>query len=287
MLFIFCFLLASAIWVVNALSKTYVTEINYSLTSPAASGKDNIPVKVTLRGQGFTLWRIHMRLNNNEYPFSTFNPAMSCIEFTDSLLGKLRNDVSLVDVKPAVLKGTVSKGQITKMVAITKRIQVSYAQRFGSSIGILTRPDSVEIAGPVSILDTLKSVYTEQVKTENLKAPLFRSVAITSPSSECWLKQDRIWIYIPVEEYTEVAFEIPVTYNSSEEKTQIIPEVVKLFCQVPVSRYKKVHASLFKITPVTDELMNGKATLKVIKHPSFVKNIRTEPRYVTLLEFSK
>ncbi len=288
MLFLFCVLLASIIWVVNALSKTYVTEIGYSLTAPLVSGKDDIPVKVKLSGQGFDLVYIYLRINKNKYPFSTFNASVNCIDFTDSLLGDLHKSISLIDVKPALITGSVSANQKMKRLPVKSKIETHFAPRYGASVSLLIKPDSVDIAGPASVLDTLRFIETESLIISNLDQSLFRSVGLNTPNPSCWLQKDRIWIYIPVEEYTEAIVQVPVTHQDIRNKTRLIPEKVAVICLVPVSRYKTISASQFKaeIKP-GQTFTKEKVALAVTKKPSFVKNVRTEPRMVSILLFDK
>jgi hypothetical protein len=288
MLFLICVLLASIIWVVNALSKTYITEINYSLTAPLASGKDDIPVKVKLSGQGFDLIYIYLRINKNKYPFSTFNTSVNCIEFTDSLLGDLRKSISLMDVKPALITGSVTANQKMKRLPVKSKIETHFASRYGSSVSLLVNPDSVDIAGPASVLDSLRYIETESLRISNLDQSLFRSVGLITPHPSCWLQKDRIWIYIPAEEYTEAIVQVPVTHPDTRQKTRLIPERVSVICLVPVSRYKSISPSQFKVEiKGSREISKEKVALTITKQPGYVKNVRTEPRIVSILLFDK
>lgn len=286
MLFLISFLIASVIWFVNALSKTYVTDLDYSLVSPAGSGKEDIPVQFTIKGQGFTLLRLHMRINGNTYPLSTFSRSLNCIEFTDSLLGDQRKSVSLANVKPATLTGAISSGHKLKKVPVKNNVVFSYAQRYGSSVGVLIKPDSVEVAGPASILDTLKYINTESQILNDLQSSLFRSVSLKTPAENCWLQQDKIWMYIPVEEFTEASFRVPV--KTTNNKVRLIPEIVTLKCLVPLSRYSSLNSSQFRVEVAGSENTSSeKVKLRVSRKPSFVRNVKTEPNFVSILIFDK
>ncbi|MEP7263195.1 MAG: hypothetical protein ABI772_01790 [Bacteroidota bacterium] len=288
MLFLFCVLLASGIWVVNALGKTYTTEFSYSLTAPVASGKDDVPVIVTLRGQGFMLMQIYFRINDNKYPFSTFSNSVNCIEFTDSLMGDLRNEVTLTEVKPAIITGSVNTGQKMKKLPVKSRVELQYAPMYSNAVPVLLKPDSVEIAGPAAILDTLHYIYTEKITESNLDKPLFRSIGLQVPHSSCWLKNDRIWLYVAVEEFTEATIQVPISIEDQKERIQLIPEKVAVKCLVPLSRYNDISASQFTVEITRGEpLTHEKVTLSVTRRPAFVKQIRTEPHFVSILIFDK
>lgn len=288
MLFLFCVLLASGIWVVNALGKTYTTDFSYSLTAPVASGKDDVPVRVTLKGQGFTLMQVYFKIEDNKYPFSTFSNTVNCIEFTDSLLGDLRNDVTLMEVKPAVLAGSVNTGQKMKKLPVKSRVDLQYAPMYSNAVPVLFKPDSVEIAGPASVLDTLRYIYTEKITETNLDKPLFRSIGLQVPHSSCWLKNDRIWLYAAVEEFTEVTVQVPVSLEEQRERIQLIPEKVAVKCIVPLSRYNDISASQFTVEIARGEaLTHEKVALAVTRKPAFVKQVKTEPHLVSILIFDK
>lgn len=286
MLFLICFFIASVIWFLNALSKTYVADINYALVSPAASGKDDVPVKVIMRGQGFTLLKVYMKIHNSSYPFSTFHSSMNCIEFTDSLLGDYRNAISLVDVKPAVLTGSANLKQVTKKLPVKSKVTVSFAPQFGAIVQPLLKPDSVNVAGPAEVLSKLTHIETEDLTLQQVKNPVFRSVALKVPSASCWLQQDRVWLYVPVEEFTEATLSVQVKAPDLPNRIQLIPAKVTLKCLVPVNRFQSLTASQFTVGVVAGPLTDKeKVAVAVMRWPTYVKNIRTSPQEISLLIF--
>jgi hypothetical protein len=288
MLFLFCFLVAAIIWVVNALSKTYVTELTYTVITTSGKEKATTPVKATLKGQGFALMRALWKLNNNKYPVSGFHSAINCIQLTDSLLGKFRNDISLMNVEPAMLAGRTESGKKTKKVPVKSRINASFAPQYGSVIPMLIKPEMAEVTGPAFLIDTLKAVYSEELTLPSLTLPLFRSVLLKSPSVDCWVQPAKVWIYIPVEEFTEATLKIPLSQRNNEENVKFIPEVVTVKCLVPLNRYNSISPSQFRVE-LSGPSAEGeeKTTVFVSRKPSFAKNIRIEPAAVSVLIFDK
>jgi hypothetical protein len=288
MLFLFCFLVASVIWIVNALSKTYVTDLKYTVVVSSDKDREAIPVKATLKGQGFALMQVLWKINNAKYPVSAFHNSINCIQLTDSLLGKFRSEISLVNVEPAMLSGKGNPGQKIKKVPVISRINVSFAPQYGSVIPLLLKPVMVEVAGPSSVIDTLKAVYTEEISIADVNDPVFRSVALKNPTSDCWVQPSRVWIYIPSEEFTEATIKIPVLVKNDEQSIKIIPEHVTLKCMVPLKHYNSISPSQFKVE-LSGNVSNGqeKMSVRVIKKPSFAKNIRTDPAVVSVLILDK
>ncbi len=100
-------------------------------------------------------------------------------------------------------------------------------------------------------------------------------------------------ITIPIEEYTEKTLEIPVTCPNLPRRYTLrtFPSVVKVSCNVPLSRFKDVSADDFEIrVSFTDLEQSTSGTLPLLlnKKPSWVDAATISPdRIEFILEQTK
>jgi YbbR domain-containing protein len=282
MVFLICFLIAAIIWIVNALSKSYTTTYKYTVTINAASQKAE-EVRVALRGSGFSLLRLYYRMNNNAFEKYTAH-QLSSLELTDSIIGDLKSNVQVLRSEPPVLSGILAEGHISKKIPVRGKIDITYANQFGSILPVMFKPDSITITGPSAVVDSTSYIETVHLKVTALSAPLFRSVSLHQPSPNVLLSHSRVWMYVKTEQFTEQKLDVPVTVYSDRSKA--FPDKVTLSFQVPLSRYNEVKPSQFKAeVRHQTESSPGKYPVKLVRKPYYARNLTIIPEEVALLIF--
>jgi YbbR domain-containing protein len=149
------------------------------------------------------------------------------------------------------------------------------------------QPAFVRVYAPSSILDSL-----ELVETEFLDLPVLRD----SVSMDVKLKaiegvhfdQTSVRVHFPVEEFTEVRYEIPVTGLDFPENLLLrsFPSKVVVSFLVSKSNYQSVKAEDFQLGISYRDLIESNEDLqsvKLIKTPDYVQRLSLHPDKVECL----
>lgn len=148
-------------------------------------------------------------------------------------------------------------------------------------------PETVTAYGSAASLKKLKAAATEYTLFKNLKATSQLPVKI-NPVEGVKFVPDEVEIYIPIEEYTERTFEIPITATNIPAKLDVkfFPSRVKISFSVTLEEYKKITPEDFEIKldyRKFHQNEGGRVELELTKSPSSAKNTRISPSSVEFL----
>lgn len=148
-------------------------------------------------------------------------------------------------------------------------------------------PETVTAYGSEEKLRTLKNAVTQYTVFDNLKATSQLKVKIKSKEGIKFVP-DEIDIYIPIEEYTERMFEIPITASQTPKDIDVkfFPSYGNVYFWVTLEEYKKIYTEDFAIRlnyHTLESISEGKVEIEVTKHPKTLRNIRVEPKTVEFL----
>jgi hypothetical protein len=148
-------------------------------------------------------------------------------------------------------------------------------------------PETVMAYGSQQSLDQLKVATTEYTVFNNLKATSQLLVRINNVDGIKFIPS-QVDIYIPIEEYTERTFEIPVTAVRMPEKLDVkfFPSRVNVTFSVTLEEYRKIVPEDFSIELDYRKFQSnedGRVELELTRKPSSVTNPRISPASVEFL----
>lgn len=148
-------------------------------------------------------------------------------------------------------------------------------------------PETVMAYGSGESLKQLKTAVTEYTLFKNLKATSQLPIKI-NPVKGVKFVPSEVEIYIPIEEFTERTFEIPITASHVPANLDVkfFPSRVKISFSVTLEDYKKITAEDFEIAldyRNFHENEGGRVELKLTKNPPSAKNTRILPSSVEFL----
>lgn len=152
-------------------------------------------------------------------------------------------------------------------------------------------PEVVMAYGSRQSLDELKGAVTEYTLFKNLKATSQLPVNINHVEGVKFIPS-RVDIYIPVKEYTERTFEVPITATHMPSKFDVkfFPSRANITISVTLEEYKKIAPEDFSIEldyRKFHENEDGRVELELTNRPSSVINPRISPTSVEFLFESK
>lgn len=292
-----CFFISSVFWLLLALSHDYPSKITLPVKYINLPGKkvvmNEMPanISVQFKTSGFKIISFGFQKNHSpvevdvasSLSVSSLNSEVLAIPtqtFLEDFSKELGNDVSITGFQPDSIIFSFSD-IITKKIPVVLSLQLSFEKQYDTTGSPEIFPVEIEVSGPPSIVQKLKSIRTENVKLENVKTPVKMKAKLIG-SRLLSFDKDFIEIKIPVEKFTEGSADVEINpVNVRFGYTlKTFPEKVKILYLVALSQYNKVEYSMFDAVIDANNLkekQTSKLDVSVITSPSFVRITKLEP----------
>lgn len=152
-------------------------------------------------------------------------------------------------------------------------------------------PDRVTAYGSKQVLDNLKNAVTEYTVFRNLKATSQLPIKINNVEGVKFVP-NMVDIFIPIEEFTERTFEVPITARHMPGRLDVkfFPSRANVTFSVTLEEYKKIVPEDFSIEldyRKFHDNEDGRVELTLTNSPSSIVNPRISPSTVEFLFESK
>lgn len=296
--FLFFLALSATFWFVHALDKsretTITIPIHYVGIPQDIAIRNNPPseLTITVKDQGLKL-----------FSYSRQNGTPLNID-----LSKLLNKNGNILISGALLRTKVTQYLLPTTTIIDMRTDSFYVQfdklysavkpvLLNSKIELATQymlsqkieiyPNSVEVFGPKSILDTIKYVYTELVDIKELNDTM-KIVCNLLQISHLKYSVDKINVNLYVEHFTEKHIQLPITSINCPDnyKIRTFPAFVNVSYFVGLSKFKSINQNDIQVYLDYNDLKisnDTKLKLKVKNNTTYLTNIRVLPQEVEFL----
>lgn len=302
--FVVCVGIATGFWFLNALSKTYTVDLNVPVRYV------NLPNNKTLANQlpdqfdlkikahGFTILRYQVSVLFLPLEFDVNNMTDNRMmdrkkssyifptrQFLTDLSYQLSSEMEILSMNPDTLYFKFDQmGQ--KRVKVKPIVKVNLKKQFQISGDIKTTPDSIEVNGPQSVLDTLHFVLTEIKKFTAVDQSVETEASLQKPK-DLFFEPQKVVINIPVEEFTEAQLSVPVMLINQPEDLNIklFPAKVKVAFQVGLSRFQEMQPEDFKLSVTFSDIRDGKQLLKISSEstPAYLYDLKITPEEIEYL----
>jgi len=300
--FALCFLIATVLWFLNALSKDYSTTITYPVKYVSAPSNQFLankpPAELDLKvdAHGFTLLRYKLSLSFSPIilNLSTITDELNqgsrgYMVNTNSLIRRISDqissEISINDIEPNFIQIKLDSLK-TKLVPVKTNYKLSFKPQFYLKEPVSVCPEQIKITGPSAILDTLVFLRTEQILFEELNSDQENSIEILHPENTTIIPK-KITIKILVEKFTEKELKIPIQIQNIPEnvKVKLFPSEIKLTFLVGLSEFENIRPADFKVFVDYAAINSTTENLDVYidSHPSLVQIQRFLPENVEFL----
>ena len=292
LIFLFFLALSGVFWLLMALNETYEMEYsipvslngvpkNAIITTPMAD-----TVKVTVRDKGYTL-----ATYKYGHSFKTISIRFSAYANQRTLSGT----VPAADLQKMVYQQLYSSSRITQVKPDHLQFYFNYGLRRKFPISIVGNfvaaknyyisqvvaiPSHVVVYASEHLLDSIKSIQTEEVRLRNIYDTTMVTVRLKSiPGAKFVPSQVKLRILPDV--LTEGRVEVPIrAINMPEGKIlRTFPQRVAVRYVVGVSQYNLVRPDQFYVVADYNELIanpSDKCSLHLQNVPKFVSKARLE-----------
>ncbi len=281
---------ATTFWFFNALNKNYNTRLNYPLEFSFKRDSvvivDPLPevVIVDVSGGGWNLMRKTFLFSATPVLIELDNPTeikfftrASLLPLITEQLGGITLDFVVTDTLFINIEERAEKR--LKVLVDSSAIPLREKYRVISSIRI--NPDSVDVRGPKSMIDTLSGSYTIQFSKRNIDGDFNDEFDVDFDNNLLRPIPDEINLRFDVAEFERTAIQIPLetTNFPADSSIYLQDAVIQLNYTVRTRDIKKVRSAEFHIT--ADLTMVDKADSTIlpilIAFPTYVMEIELVP----------
>lgn len=278
-------------WLLVKLSETYTTEkrLRFEFSFPQNKTIHPLPpedLTVEIQGKGWEL--IFESLKGGSY-----------------LIGyDLRNEVYL-EVNPTFLRNQLKnlfssntinitgfnsdgfvlflENKVSKKLPVIIRDKLSFAPEFHLQGFKTASPDSAWVSGPESKIDEMSFVETELLLADDLRSNKVFQLHLISPEPEISVDPEVVEVNIPVEQYTERQFFVPLQVkNPPADSLQIFPRKVLVTCVIGLSKYGELTEKDFKLEVDLGKVaLSGTKTtvpIQLTQYPIFARDVNFSPK---------
>lgn len=287
--FLFFLMMALIFWLMlffqrENIEDTFKIPIKYSNIPNDVVFDNPLPsfIDVTVSDNGQEIFRlITMKRDSLEIDIDQLtqggNTTLQGDQYRQLIRTKLFTSTNVVGYYPMNISLAFSKLQHKELkVVFDGEITTNRANLIADSATFI--PEIVTAYGSKESLDQLKHAVTEYMIFKNLRATSQLPVKINSVEGVKFVPSE-VDIYIPIDEYTERTFEIPITAKNMPSKLDVkfFPSRATVTFSVTLEEYKKIVQEDFAITLDyrkfhTNE--DGRVELVLTDFPSTIINPR-------------
>lgn len=294
--FFVCLVIASFLWLINALNRTYTRTVAIPLNFinfPVGKRIVNkLPpyIMADIKTTGAKLLMLLMKksiadvtVDLSKVPnikSSARNTAISTASSIGNLSKLLNVEVDLLKVKPDSIHFVFGK-TYTKKIYIKPLVQINYAIPQGIFKRIKVSPQYIMVSSDSLTLAKTDTFYTEKVVLNNLNQRVEQQVAIDVPEALeglVSLSDTKVTLHVNLDEYAQKTIQLPVQVLNAPANMNVktFPSVVNVTITAPYAQfdslntntvkasvdYKQILAKVEKLTvSVTSSILNNKITL--------------------------
>ena len=289
-----CTLIALLFWFFVKLSKSYrseyVFDVIYLLPDEEAF-LDNPPAQLnaTVEGEGWDL--LHFSLFNPRSPLifdlRDFDlPSLDRRYLIDRLQRKVvASNVRIADLREDLINLSYEK-KVSKKVPVRASLDLQFAPEHHLRGAVGIEPDSVELTGPVSLIDPIEQWRTDSTQLEALQKDVQVELPLARPQQEViQIEPALVTVTVPVETFVEKTFLfVPVLIKNAPDSISIFPSTVKIVCVVGMSHYNEVSATDFTVEAdlqgISPRTENNTVPLQLTRQPAAARSVRFVPASV-------
>lgn len=301
-IFTVCVFIATSLWFLDALSKDYSTTLSYNVkyVNPPKNLflANNPPSKIDLRVQahGFTLLRhklafafspilLDLTAFSHEMDSTEYNVRVTGDRLIEGIGNQVSKEIMIYDASPDNFLLAFDSLE-TKFVPVEPDVTLNFKPQFNLNGSVLIKPDSVEIAGPAGIIDTIHSLRTTPVTYNDLETTIEQAIDIVFPERTAAYPA-KVILHVPVEKYTEKKVSLPIQIQNMPPDAQIklFPSQVTVYFMVGLSNYEGVSAADFVARVDFQQIADKRETLEVLieSKSEFVEMTKVTPASVEYL----
>ena len=301
--FLFCLIISVFIWFTRELSKDFTTTLNIPINyvdlpdKLMLYGSNPSTLSVTITSAGFDVFGQSMlgRIGNVNVSLAHIHgPGVTSFDeffLQAQLASAISNEAEVISFAPKQISLDIAKKSIKKVPVVTS-VSATIEDPYFLLGNPISNPDSVEIEGPLPILDSIKQISTAMVEFAAISEAQTQRTRLNLPN-EVRSPIQEVQVTIQLDQWTEKKFTVPVHVALTEEefKMKTFPDSAEITCQVGLSNFDSVVENNFRIEAgnlsLKDLEQEYEVLLNVSEKPSNIRHIVIEPETVEFILIEK
>lgn len=281
MVFSFFLAISVIIWLLNALSKNYTTEINYPISYSnfpenkilVSDVPDHLELKVNAHGYAILSYKLTNRPIPLSFPLNSF--TMNTLSGDTSRLyvltryarervaRQLPSELQLLEISPDSLIFQFA-AEVSRKIPVQPVIDFEPGRTFTLKNNVKITPDSVLVTGPDIYVDTLQAVPSKKLKLGTLEKS-YSGMLQLKGFPRIKYSTDRVECSIELEKMTEVQVMVPIQINGLPDslRMQTFPQEVRVTGRIGLSKYERIVPEAFWAVVDYSETQENKTRLQV------------------------
>ncbi len=280
-------------WVFLKLSKTYETreEIRLQYNLPAGRqfvDKPPAAISINLSGSGWKLLYHYLFHKKATISFD-LSRALQQEVTREELIARIEYTIGLdvTNLSVNYLRFSLD-AKSSRRVPVVLVEDIQYSNDYYLRDSILLIPDSVTIYGSMQSLKDVVSLNTEKLTLSNPKSDERLFLKILKPENSTFeIAPQKVEVLIPVEQFTEKSFMLPVQIVNARDSVRILPTTVKVTCLVGLSHYEELDETSFAVqadfSNIPDLTQQNYVALSLASKPDWVRSVDFSPKSVEFL----
>lgn len=239
-----CILISGLLWFTFTMQETYTvvlqlpTVVDNLPADQALVAQPPANVRVSVQGEGWTLLQLYANR-----PAIRINAANEQVNLEDAVASTdLPKNVRLAGVSPSTLNLRKER-RVERRVPIRLRARVDPADTYDYVRAPRIRPDSVRIAGAVSIVSRITDWPTEPRTFTDVKDTLRATVALADTLRGLVQRSvDEVALFAVTQQFTEDDREITIIVTdepSNQTLVTLVPPTIRVVYKVLFSQYEE------------------------------------------------
>jgi len=298
---LFCFFIATIFWLLLALSKDYPTTVSFPIVYNNLPGKkvivNDLPDSIALdiKATGFRILAYNFIKKRKPLEIDVASRLLSGRQLQGEILAlptkafspdfskQFGPDITITGFQPDSIVFYFSD-LIVKKVAVNLVMDLKFDKQFDFAGDIKLLPDSVDVAGPPSIVNSLTQVDTDPIVLSNVKDAIRTEIGLKNQKVLTY-SSPTIKVEIPIEKFTEgnVSVRIQPLNVQAGYSLKTFPDRVKLRYLVALSKYNEVNEHMFDVVVNAETTVNSppeKLDVEIVRYPTFIRSVSIEPEAV-------
>ena len=259
--FLVFLLCASVAWLINKLSQTYTSNTTFQVEYVnipkefllANSPKEEIQVRLQAVGfqfLGYELKPKHIQLDVSKVMHKDDSYYLTSDQIRIQLEAQMNNYSILTDFDSDIIYFDFTSLE-TKKIPVKVLLDFTFAANHILEGEIKIIPDSIQISGPKSQIDTIRNIRTEVIKKDDLNSSFTDEVALKLPRQllGTTFSSDVVKVSGKIVKFSERVIEVPVTVINLPERVKVrtFPEIIEVRCQGTLEHLKELSAEDFTV----------------------------------------
>jgi hypothetical protein len=297
----FIFLLMSfLILIFSKLSKEYINTIGFNVKQVNVPKEyvilndSNATINITLKTIGFNWLKYYFSKPEITVDFKTDvtkRDSFYILNNAKILLNKKEefgNQVELLNASPDNLYFRFDVNSVRK-IPVLADVELIFSPGYDTFNSIKISPDSVQVIGPNSLVDSIKSVKTETLKIEKIKDNILQKIKLKLPinNDNLTFSNAEVELAVEVEKFTEGSVKVPVDFINVPEnlKIKFFPKTINVLYYTSLNKFSEISSKDFKVICDYNKVSDNQSFLlpDLLKITEKVKSAKINKQHIEFI----